>query len=212
VSYEYFIDPKGRISGLIPGSPRYMKAIEKGWPTATKAGKKYVHKTYKATGVIPSQGLTAEFMAAPASVQEASLATLATMGIGVGAGSLVGLGTAIAVEHLVGEDMSQIVAPGLDWLRDILDVAIPEEILGLELGGVTAGGAKIYNGVWIEGGKVRYSAPGGKARVLGYTPGFAKKKYRVKRRSKRLTKRDMYFGEIARSNPSTAMGIIQQMI
>jgi len=97
---------------------------------------------------------------------------------------------------------------------ELLDMILPEELLGLDitpdqLGGTDPGflglGAKktgrvLYDNVWIENGKVKCIRKG-EPRTLGYTPRFAKKKYRTKRRRKRLTKRDMYILEVLKANP-----------
>jgi len=202
VSYTSYVNPKtGRISHVLPGSKRSKRAVEEAWVPATQAMKKHVRTTYKTTGQLPAAAETAAI----------ETPILASMGIGVAAGALSPSPGLVGEALEVAEVSTQIVQ-GLDWVRDLLDQYLPEEMIGLELGGSTAGGLKMYNGVWVENGKVKYTYPGGKVRVLGYTPQYAKKKYRTHRRSKRLTKRDMYFGEIARTNPTTAMGIIQQMI
>jgi len=97
---------------------------------------------------------------------------------------------------------------------ELLDWILPEELLGLDitpeqLGGTDPGflglGAKktgrvLYDNVWIENGKIKCIRKG-EPRTLGYTPRFAKKKYRTKRRRKRLTKRDMYILEVLKQNP-----------
>ena len=96
---------------------------------------------------------------------------------------------------------------GLQDLINLLDVIIPEELLpgGFDITpGVRVGaerkGRVLYDNVWIENGKVKTMRKG-ELRTLGYTPRFAKKKYRVKRRRKRLTKRDMYILEVLKTNP-----------
>lgn len=107
------------------------------------------------------------------------------------------------------DDLSSLMGDlleGLDWW-------LPEEWLGLDItpGGEPGGGlltgagtAKqrrtVYSGVWIENGKVKV-VRNGETRTLGYTPRFAKKKFRTKRRRKRLTKRDMYILEVMKSTP-----------
>ena len=78
----------------------------------------------------------------------------------------------------------------IDDIRDLLDLAVPEELLGLEFGGTSAKGVKLYNGVWVEDGKVKYQYPNGSVRTLGYTPKAAKKKFQRKSRRKRWTTRD----------------------
>jgi len=88
---------------------------------------------------------------------------------------------------------------------ELLDLLLPEELLGLDLTpGVKVGGEKkgrvLYDNVWIENGKVK-TIRKGEPRTLGYTPRFAKKKYRTRRRRKRLTKRDMYILEVLKTNP-----------
>lgn len=88
---------------------------------------------------------------------------------------------------------------------EALDVLLPEELLGLDLTpGVKVGrekaGRTLYDNVWIENGKVKVMRKG-ELRTLGYTPRFAKKKFRTKRRRKRLTKRDMYILEVLKANP-----------
>ena len=89
---------------------------------------------------------------------------------------------------------------------EMLDVLLPEELLGLDITpGVQVGketkGRVYYDNVWVEDGKVK-TIRKGEPRTLGYTPRFAKKKYRTKRRRKRLTKRDMYILEVMKSSPS----------
>ncbi|GAI58727.1 unnamed protein product, partial [marine sediment metagenome] len=61
-------------------------------------------------------------------------------------------------------------------------------------------GRVYYDNVWIENGKVKCVRKG-EQRTLGYTPRFAKKKYKTRRRRKRLTKRDMYILEVLKANP-----------
>lgn len=97
--------------------------------------------------------------------------------------------------------------PGLEDLVAWLDTLLPEEMLpggfditpGVRVGRETKGRV-LYDNVWIEDGKVKCIRKG-EPRTLGYTPRFAKKKYRVKRRRKRLTKRDMYILEVLKTNP-----------
>lgn len=88
---------------------------------------------------------------------------------------------------------------------ELLDVILPEELLGLDITpGVQVGketkGRVYYDNVWIENGKVK-TIRKGEQRTLGYTPRFAKKKYKTRRRRKRLTKRDMYILEVLKTNP-----------
>lgn len=88
---------------------------------------------------------------------------------------------------------------------ELLDILLPEEMLGLDITpGVQVGSEKkgrvLYDNVWIENGKVKCVRKG-ETRTLGYTPRFAKKKYKTKRRRKRLTKRDMYILEVLKANP-----------
>lgn len=88
---------------------------------------------------------------------------------------------------------------------ELLDVFLPEELLGLDITpgtqvGKETKGRVYYDNVWIENGKVK-TIRKGEPRTLGYTPVFAKKKYRTKRRRKRLTKRDMYILEVLKTNP-----------
>jgi len=88
---------------------------------------------------------------------------------------------------------------------ELLDVMLPEELLGLDITpgvqvGKEAKGRVYYDNVWIENGKVK-TIRKGEQRTLGYTPRFAKKKYRTRRRRKRLTKRDMYILEVLKTNP-----------
>lgn len=97
---------------------------------------------------------------------------------------------------------------------ELLDWILPEELLGLDITpdqvagtdpgflgfGKTPTGRVKYDGVWIENGKIKCIRKG-EPRTLGYTPRFAKKKYRTKRRRKRLTKRDMYILEVLKQNP-----------
>lgn len=90
-------------------------------------------------------------------------------------------------------------------LWELLDVILPEELLGLDFTpGVQVGketkGRVFYDNVWIEDGKVK-TIRKGEPRTLGYTPRFAKKKYKTRRRRKRLTKRDMYILEVLKTNP-----------
>ena len=89
---------------------------------------------------------------------------------------------------------------------ELLDVLLPEELLGMDITpGVRVGketkGRVYYDNVWVEDGKVK-TIRKGEPRTLGYTPGFAKKKYRTRRRRKRLTKRDMYILEVMKQSPS----------
>ena len=83
-----------------------------------------------------------------------------------------------------------------------LDVALPEELLGMDITPhavvgrearkVTgARGRKQYSAVVVNG-MIKDLRTG---RTIGYTPAKAKKKYKVRRRSKRLTKRDQYIIE-----------------
>ena len=89
---------------------------------------------------------------------------------------------------------------------ELLDVLLPEELLGMDITpGVQVGketkGRVYYDNVWVEDGKVK-TIRKGEPRTLGYTPAFAKKKYRTRRRRKRLTKRDMYILEVMKQSPS----------
>ncbi|GAH98108.1 unnamed protein product, partial [marine sediment metagenome] len=88
---------------------------------------------------------------------------------------------------------------------ELLDVMLPEELLGLDITpgrqvGKETKGRVYYDNVWIENGKVKCVRKG-EQRTLGYTPRFAKKKYKTRRRRKRLTKRDMYILEVLKANP-----------
>lgn len=88
---------------------------------------------------------------------------------------------------------------------ELLDVMLPEELLGLDITpgrqvGKETKGRVYYDNVWIENGKVK-TVRKGEPRTLGYTPRFAKKKYKTRRRRKRLTKRDMYILEVLKTNP-----------
>ncbi|GAH90924.1 unnamed protein product, partial [marine sediment metagenome] len=90
-------------------------------------------------------------------------------------------------------------------LMNLLDVMLPEELLGLDITpgrqvGAETKGRVFYQDVWIENGKVK-TIRKGEPRTLGYTPRFAKKKYKTRRRRKRLTKRDMYILEVLKTNP-----------
>jgi len=111
-------------------------------------------------------------------------ASAAGVGVGLGASLGTDLGTGLELMEL--PDLSVYA----DQLRDWLDQLLPEEAIGLEFGGSTATGQRIYNGVYIEDGKVKYKYPNGTIRTLGYTPEGAKKKYKTKRRAKRWTQRD----------------------
>lgn len=96
-------------------------------------------------------------------------------------------------------------AMSLQDIMNLLDVLLPEELAGLDITpGVQVGretkGRVYYDKVWIENGKVK-TVRKGESRTLGYTPRFAKKKYRTRRRRKRLTKRDMYILEVLKANP-----------
>lgn len=117
------------------------------------------------------------------------------------------VGLDLGVEDLAGlAGLVPDVLEALDWW-------IPEEWVGLDItptgepgGGLLTGppSAKqartVYNGVWIENGRVKVMRKG-ELRTLGYTPRFAKKKFRTKRRRKRLTKRDMYILEVLKQSP-----------
>lgn len=121
-----------------------------------------------------------------------------------GAG-LVGLGAPEVVQDMAFADMN---------IWELLDMILPEELVGLDItpdqvGGTDPGffglgarktGRTLYDNVWIENGKVKVIRKG-ETRTLGYTPRFAKKKFRTKRRRKRLTKRDMYILEVMKQNP-----------
>ena len=122
-------------------------------------------------------------------VSAASIELAGLFGTGIEAIELQAspLTSALTVGALGGMDG---VSQTLDNFRDILDRLLPEEALGLELGGSTASGQRMYNGVWIEDGKVKYQYPNGSVRTLGYTPKAAKKKFRRKSRRKRWTTRD----------------------
>jgi len=90
-------------------------------------------------------------------------------------------------------------------IMNLLDVLLPEELAGLDITpgrqvGAETKGRVFYDNVWIENGKVKVKRKG-ELRTLGYTPRFAKKKFRVRRRRKRLTKRDMYILEVLKANP-----------
>ena len=96
-------------------------------------------------------------------------------------------------------------AMSLQDVMNLLDVLLPEELAGLDITpgrqvGKETKGRVFYQDVWIENGKVK-TVRKGEPRTLGYTPQFAKKKYRTKRRRKRLTKRDMYILEVLKANP-----------
>lgn len=112
----------------------------------------------------------------------------------------------------IGAGQDMVLGGTTIW--DLLDLILPEELLGLDItpdqpAGTDPGffgiGAKktgrvLYDNVWIENGKVKTMRKG-ELRTLGYTPRFAKKKYRTRRRRKRLTKRDMYILEVLKANP-----------
>lgn len=120
--------------------------------------------------------------------------------------------TALLEEIAVTEAAIMPVADINIW--ELLDWILPEELLGLDITpdqvagvdpgflgiGKTPTGRVMYDNVWIENGKVK-TIRKGETRTLGYTPRFAKKKYRTKRRRKRLTKRDMYILEVLKQNP-----------
>ena len=124
-----------------------------------------------------------------AKVSAASIELAGLFGTGIEAIELQAspLTSALTVTALGGKNE---VSQTLDDFRDLLDRLLPEEALGLEFGGSTASGQRMYNGVWIEDGKVKYQYPNGSVRTLGYTPKAAKKKFRRKSRRKRWTTRD----------------------
>ena len=104
-------------------------------------------------------------------------------------------------------EIPSLMEAGMSQLNlwELLDVILPEELLGLDITpGVQVGaetkGRVRYDNVWIENGKVKCIRKG-EPRTLGYTPRFAKKKYKTRRRRKRLTKRDMYILEVLKTNP-----------
>lgn len=117
-----------------------------------------------------------------------------------------------AIDPRTAAEMLEVIQPeyvgaGMSQLNiwEILDVMLPEELLGLDITpgvqvGKEAKGRVYYDNVWIENGKVK-TIRKGEQRTLGYTPRFAKKKYRTRRRRKRLTKRDMYILEVLKTNP-----------
>ena len=89
----------------------------------------------------------------------------------------------------------------MSWMQGIakaLDVALPEELLGLDItrgmGGTDPGffgigrkAEKKIHSVIVDKGALRRVSDG---RIMGYTPQAAKKKYKTKRRAKRWTQRD----------------------
>lgn len=113
--------------------------------------------------------------------------------------------TGSLVQDVLPEAPVMAQLPGLEDVIAWLDTLLPEEMIGLDITpGVRVGketkGRVYYDNVWIEDGKVK-TIRKGEPRTLGYTPRFAKKKYRTKRRRKRLTKRDMYILEVLKTNP-----------
>ena len=122
----------------------------------------------------------------------------------------VGLALDLGLDDLLDTVIDTVTPPGdadlsLQDIWNLLDVALPEELLGLDITpgrqvGSEPTGRTYYNNVWIENGKVKTMRKG-ELRTLGYTPRFAKKKFRTRRRRKRLTKRDMYILEVLKTNP-----------
>lgn len=79
----------------------------------------------------------------------------------------------------------------------------PGEIITPWEAGELAKPKKIYTKVYVRNGRI-YSVTAKGERMLGYTPRGAKKKFRVKRRRKRLTKRDLYILQVIERTGNTA--------
>lgn len=104
----------------------------------------------------------------------------------------------------------------IDWdsLIDAVGGIAPNIIEALKgvglntLSGVT--GQRTYNNVFVQNGKIKVPSGSG-YRTLGYTPNFAKKKYKTRRRRKRLTKRDMAILAAIQQNPNASAALTMML-
>ena len=69
-------------------------------------------------------------------------------------------------------------------------------------------GPRKQYGTYLDKGAIKYVAPSGQVRTLGYTPATAKKKYKTRRRRPRLTARDRAILMAIQANPSAAPALV----